>query len=173
MKLLKTITLSSVLLFFVLSFSQCSSSKKVLENAPVKVGEVYFQSWVGGVKGGGSGINVFIPIDERSQANFVLDSVYFRGKVAKLVTKTDKTLFIGRFTTASNQESDLIMTNKENGEYGNVVPSITGGFPFQLKDNECVVSYQDNSNIKYFKVENLSEKARVDYPSAPPTQTKQ
>lgn len=173
MKLIKTTFFALVSLFFALSFSQCSSSKKILESAPVTLGEVYFQSWVAGVQGGGSGINLFIPIGESSQSSMVLDSVYFRGKVAKLETKTDNTLYIGRFLTAANQQSDLKMTNEDNGEYGNVLPSSTGNFPFQLKDNECVVSYQENNNTKYFKIENISEKARVDYPSAPPTETKQ
>ena len=173
MKLLKTVTFSIVILFVLVSFSQCSSSKTLQEKAPINFGEVYFQSWVAGVEGGGSGINIFIPIKETTLGNFELDSVYFRGKVAKLETKTDKTLYIGRFSTPANQQIDIKMTNEPNGEYGNTVTALSENFPFQLKDNECVVGYKDNNQTKYYKIENISEKDRVDYPSAPPNRGEQ
>jgi hypothetical protein len=173
MKLLKAVTFSIVVLFVLMSFSQCSSSKMLQEKAPVNFGAVYFQSWVAGVQGGGSGINIFIPINEMALGSFELDSVYFRGKSAKLETKTDKTLYIGRFSTPANQQKDIKMTNDPNGEYGNAATGLTENFPFQLKDDECVVSYKDNSQTKYYKIENISEKARVEYPSAPPNRGEQ
>src|SRR5690606_41772555 len=87
MKLIKSSIFSIALLTIMTSFSQCSSSQKLQEKAPVTFGEVYFQRWNAGIQGGGSGINLFIPVMD---TNVVLDSVYFRGKSAKLETKPQR-----------------------------------------------------------------------------------
>ncbi|WP_203460467.1 hypothetical protein [Lacinutrix sp. WUR7] len=38
-------------------------------------------------------------------------------------------------------------------------------FPFQLKGNECVIIYIEDSTTKYYKIEDLIEKPRDEYPS--------
>ena len=39
-------------------------------------------------------------------------------------------------------------------------------FTFQLKDNECVIIYIEDSTTKYYKIQDLIEKRRDEYPSA-------
>ena len=147
------------------SFSQCSSSQKLQENPPVTFGEVYFQRWNAGVKDGGSGINLFIPVTDKS---VVLDSVYFRGKSAKLETKPQsKMLYIGYFKTEFNQPKDIVMSSNPLDEYNNPLLIKKEKIPFALKDSECVVSYKDGQTTKYFKIENIIEKEAINYPSAP------
>jgi len=152
--------------FIMVSFSQCSSAQKLQKNAPTALGNVYCQSWIAGVQGGGAGINIFIPIEDTS---IVLDSVYFRGKAAKLATKPQNTkLFIGRFMSDFNKPDDM------SPEFGNKkdTPKVEEKIPFELKDNQCVVSYKDGDITKYFKVENVVEKASIPRPSAPPIRNK-
>lgn len=173
MKLFKPALFAFIILFVVASFSQCSSSKELQEKGPITFGKVYYQAWVAGIEGGGSGINIFIPVEETALAHIKLDSVYFRGKVSKLETKTDDRLYVGRFSTPANQQKDIKMTNEPYGEYGNTATGLSENFPFQLKNDECVVSYKDNSQTKYYKIENITEKARVEYPSAPPNPNEQ
>jgi hypothetical protein len=131
------------------SFSQCASTMKLQKEAPTIFGEVYCQSWVAGVKGGGSGTNIFI---ETQSNDLVLDSVYFRGKVSKLETKPgNKRLFIGRFLSTSNTEKynfESTSSDKGNDE----------DFPFTLVDSECVVSYTIDGKINYFKLGNIIER---------------
>ena len=147
------------------NFSQCSSSQKLQEKAPAMFGDVYFQRWNAGVQGGGSGINLFIPV---ADTNIVLDSVYFRGKSAKLETKpTDTSLYVGRFKTEFNQPKDIVMSSNPLDEYNNPLPIQKEKIPFTLKDSECVVSYKDGQTTKYFKIENIIEKEAINYPSAP------
>ena len=163
--------LANLILFtFVLTcFTQCSSAQKLEKEIPFKIGSAYFQNWVAGIEGGGSGINIFIPIEGKSQDRIELDSVYFRGKASKLETKPNNPdLFIGRFSTVFNQKRDLIMSNKPNAEYGNEAQKINIKIPFDLKDDECVVSYKEGNKIKYFRIVNVVEKRPVQYPSAPP-----
>ena len=166
MKTLKTILFSLLMLIVVASFSQCSTIKKLEKQAPLNIGEVYCQKWISGVEGGGSGLNIFIPTRDTS---IELDSVYFRGKATKLETKPqNKSLYIGRFVSNVNQKKDLIMSNEPYAEYGNKMPIKTQNIPFELKENECVISYKAGKTIKYFKIGNIIEKELIPYPSAPP-----
>ena len=148
------------------SFSQCSSTKKIQNKAPLILGQVYCQAWIAGIEGGGAGLNIFIPTENTS---IELDSVYFRGKVAKLEVKNQNgTIYIGRFISDFNKKKDLIMSNKPNAEFGNEMPNISKKIPFELKDNECVISYKKGKTTKYFKVDNVVEKDLIPYPSSPP-----
>ena len=147
------------------SFSQCSSAKKIQEKAPLVLGQVYCQSWIAGIEGGGAGLNVFIPVEDNS---IILDSVYFRGKATKLEIKSlNETIYIGRFISDLNKKKDIVMSSEPTAEYGNKMPIITEKIPFELKDNECVISYKEGKTTKYFKVDNVVEKELIPYPSAP------
>ena len=145
--------------------SQCSSAQILQKSPPLQLGECYYQSWIAGVEGGGSGTNIYIPII--SNVNKIeLDSVYFQGKVVKLEFKNEL-LAIGRFTTDLNQKKDLIMSNEPYAEYGNEVnQTILKQWP-SLKDSQCVISYKEGSKTKYFMIDNLSKKPLLAYPSAP------
>lgn len=166
MKIIKKTIKIMLMLIAMVSFSQCSSSKKTQNSAPFEIGEAYYQKWIAGVKGGGSGINIFIPIISNPN-NVMLDSVYFRGKQSKIET-VNKTLFIGRFKTATNTKKDIVMSSEPYAEYGNKAPSFTKKSPFKLNDDECVVSYIINNKVKYLKISNNFKKEHKIYQSAPP-----
>ena len=99
MEVIKNISKALLILLVMASFSKCSTTKKLQNSAPFEIGEVYYQYWTAGVKGGGSGFNLFIPI-ESSSIDITLDSVYFRGEQSKLES-TDQTLFVGHFKIQS------------------------------------------------------------------------
>ena len=161
-KLIGLITLSLIMT----SFSQCSSAQKLQEKAPTNFGQVYCQTWVAGVRGGGSGINIFIPVTNFSVK---IDSVYFRGKKAKLNIESDnKMVFVGRIKTDLNNEQHDVMVNSEvKEEQKEEAPKET--IPFELQNNECVVSYIDNGAVKYYKIENVVDKPLTSYPMQPRT----
>lgn len=166
MKIISNMLLLSIIF---ISFTNCSSAQKLEKETPFKIESAYFQSWVAGIEGGGSGINIFISTEDLSQKKIDLDSVYFRGKASKFETKPIKPYsFIGRFSTPFNQKRDLIMSNKPNAEYGNEAPQPNFKIPFKIKDDECVISYKEGNKTKYFKIEKVVEKKSIQYPSAPP-----
>ena len=171
MKGLNRIFILILMSFIMLSFSQCSSAQRLQKKAPTTFGEVYCQSWIGGIEGAGSGINIFIPIED---ASIVLDSVYFRGKVEKLVTKPQNAkLYIGYFMSDFNQPNDaMIGTGDDKNAPNKEQPKTDAKIPFELKENECVVSYKDGEATKYFKLENVIEKESIPRPSAPPNRNK-
>lgn len=155
-----------LLALIMTSFSQCSSAQKSQDKAPTKFGEVYCEEWVAGAVGAGSGINIYIPVTDFS---IKLDSVYFRGKTAKLnIESGNDKVFIGRIKTDINTEKrDLLMNSDSKKEYGNKPPELNKQILFELNRNECVVSYLDNNVVKYFKIENVIDKPLTSYPMAP------
>lgn len=166
MKLLKKLTFLFLMLFIMSSFSQCKSIQTLQDERPLEIGEVYYQHWVAGVKGGGSGVNLFIPI-ESNKNDIVLDSVYFKGKQVKLEFKNN-TMYVGRFASKVNQKKGIIMSSDPLAEYGNPVPEIPKKIPFKLEDSECVISYKKGSKTLYFKISNIIKKESENYPTAPP-----
>lgn len=146
------------------SFSQCSSSKKLQKNTPEGIGQVYCQSWVAGVEGGGSGLDIYIPVTDTELA---LDSVYFRGKAAKLEFKKEAMMFVGRYPSEFNKKKDMVMSQDPKEEYGNEMPVIDKPIPFELQENECVISLIEADKTKYFKITDVVEKQALAYPSAP------
>lgn len=146
---------------FMISFSQCSSVKELQTEAPISVGDVYCQSWVAGIEGGGGGLNIFIPTTDKS---IIFEQVYFRGKIATLETK--KGLYIGRFKNETNQPKDIVLNEKINKDKTTEV--IKEKIPFTLLKNECVVSYKDGKEIKYFKIMDVQERETQNLYSAPP-----
>lgn len=149
--LFKNITFPFLIVTF---FLQCSSAQKLQENVSFKVEQPYFQNWIAGVKHGGSGINIFIPVTNL-KTNIALDSLYFRGHKVLLETKPNNpNLFIGRILTEANQNEDFSTKTEEE-------------IPFDLKENEAVIIYTENDKKKYYKIKNIKEKLEQDYPGIP------
>ncbi|OYX28392.1 MAG: hypothetical protein B7Z06_01780 [Flavobacteriales bacterium 32-35-8] len=134
--------------FMMVSFYHCSSTKMLRNHAPFEIDEVYYQE-------SNSGTNVYISIKSNPN-NIILDSIYFKGKQAKL--EQENNLFVGRFTSNIIQKQDIIMSNEPYAEYGNKIPKLPEKSTFALKDNECVVSYKEDNSIKYFKIKNVIQK---------------
>ena len=149
----------------MVSFSQCSTAQKLQDTAPAKLGQAYCQTWVAGIQGGGSGINIFIPIED---ATMVLDSVYFRENAAKLEVKPQENgrLFVGRITTSFNSHNEPTL-NGSDSMAKKEVKTQTSKIPFELKEDECVISYTEGTTVKYFKITNVVEKASTPMMSAP------
>jgi len=150
----------------MVNFSNCASTQKLEKSLPLTIGEVYYQDWVAGIQGGGSGYNIFIPVLDNPKS-ITLDSVYFKGKQAKLELN-DNAVFIGRFKTTLNEKQDIIMSNEPFAEYGNKVPKLPQKTPFDLKDDACVISYKQGNILKYYKILNVLKKEPKIYPSAKP-----
>ena len=47
-------------------------------------------------------------------------------------------------------------------------PEAPADYPFKLKDNECVVAYNENGKAKYFKITKITEFAGTYYENGPP-----
>lgn len=154
-KSLQPILLVLLLLMVIMSSFQCSSRKNKITtavnnqiefqlNPPIHITEVNFQNWASGLQEGGSGINIHI-LASNIDTTIVLDSIYFRGLKAKIVPH--KMNFFAR-----------LIRPKVKSKYK---------FPFNLKENECVISYTQAHQSYYYKVYNLIEKQAQYYPKPP------
>jgi len=166
MKSLKRISSLIVMLVLMASFSQCSSAQKLQKKAPIEFGEVYAQKWVAGVKGGGSGITIFIPVEDTSVS---LDSVFFRGQKAKLeFINGDQALYVGRFSTNFDQHKDIILSSDMKEESKNRLPKLKEEMPFEFNDDECIVTYRKGDKTMYYKISNIKMEEPLHYPGARP-----
>ncbi len=140
MKILKNLVFFILIQVSFIALYQCVSMPKLEKETPFTVETVYYQKWNAGIKEGGSGVNVYIEINDTL---IDLDSLYFRGQVAKLQSNTkDSLLYIGRLKS-------------------NVT---TSSWPFQIQDDECVMSYLEHDKVHYFKISNIKEHKPLNYP---------
>ncbi|MDO5972551.1 hypothetical protein [Flavivirga jejuensis] len=160
---IKTLFTRLGFLGLLIGYTQCASTQKLENKLPLEIGDVYYQHWVAGVKGGGSGYNLFIPIQSNPKS-IVLDSLYFKGQQVKLELKRTS-VFVGRFISEANQKQDIIMSRDPLEEYGNSVPEPSKKTAFKLNDTECVVSYKKGDKTLYYKISNITKKTSTKYPS--------
>lgn len=164
MSILKQISVFFLLVVFTISFSQCSSTKHTMEVSETITIEntaqpkAYYQKWVAGVQGGGSGMDVVI--HKSLVGDKKLDSVYFRNKAVALEQKNNN--FIGYFKGDANH-----FVHEENTTSQENIIENTEDFPFNLAQNEAVISYTKGTTVKYIKLEGLLKKQSPDYPKAP------
>lgn len=167
---------NSVLIALVVCFSQCSSSQKAMKvNKTITVKQtqatdVYYQHWIAGVQGGGSGTNVFVA---QSVLNDIVPvEAFFRNSISVIepVKQHGKIYFVGRFKGTANQTKDYIMDGEAKQEHQNTIdskPKQKRPFPFDLADDELVLSYKKDNAINFLKLKGIQEKPLQAYPSAP------
>ena len=161
MKTIKIIRISSIIVI-LLGFLQCGGSTLV-KNPILKVEKVFYNNWVGGLPGV-SGTKVEIHIEDVSEVIFV--ALYFQGKRTKVeVSKIEKfTRIIAHFSTSRRKNRNLILDADITKELENTLPSLEE-FPFQLKENEAMLSYKKENKTVYFKIENIKKVQSIPFPS--------
>ena len=144
-------------ILMALTFAQCKTMK-FDKNPPFTITGATYNNWVGG-QPGVSGIKVLIGYT--SEKEIVFESVYFANKTTKAESATNegKTYIVGNIDT-STRDKELTLHSDSKEELNNQLPEKK--FPFELQENEAVVSYKDGDKTKYFKIENLKQ-TKTDY----------
>jgi len=138
-----------------MSFSQCSSAQ-FDKKAPVTITDTFYKNWVGGVPGV-TGILITIRA-KVPKTDILFDSIYFNNKMVKLKSEVQKNELIltGNFTVSSKTDRIIMHANPKE-EFGNKPPNISNKIPFELQDNEAVISYIINSRKRYYKLSNIKK----------------
>ena len=150
-----------ILLFFsaflvIFSFSNCANGKQLQEEPPKAVQQAYYTTWTGGVKGAGSGFNLFIPV--AADEELTMDTVYFRGRKGILEKlPSEDNLYVARFKDPEKSR-DFVMHEDPKMEYGNKLPVKIENIPFELEEGEAVVRYTKNGVEKFFRIKNIEKK---------------
>lgn len=160
MKLFKKTVNVSLMLAIFCSFFNCAVQKESVSNQPkvlfqekpvFQLNEANFQEWYAGINVGGTGFNVFLS-NIANDENVILESVYFRNLVGTLVKDNGKYAAI-----LKNQSTD----------YTWQYPVKPADYPFDLTPDECVVSYKENGETKFYKIASITEKAGTYYENGP------
>ena len=141
---------------FLIALFSCASSKsndKKLHLTEIK--EAYYQKWVAGLEGGGSGINFYVILEKTLDNEITLISVQFHGQKA-LFEKTSETEYVAKMHSG---QKDLIIDENPEKEYGNQSAIIN------LKSNEAILTFHKNGETFTKKVENVKEKPIIAFPS--------
>lgn len=154
---MKTIKIFSLILV-IIGFSQCGSAK-FDKNPPFEITSAVVQNWYGGQQDI-QGKNLKIAYTSNKTIQF--DSVFFDKRSTDLQVKNtnESKMVVGYFR--SEEKQDLILDENPVKELQNAVP-ILQKVPFQLKENEAVISYTIKGEKKYFKIMVIKEKD-VDIP---------
>jgi len=155
MKLLKRACLALVFTGIIAATLQCASSKEVIvfeKPTSFKVKSVYFQEWYAGIKVGGTGVNVFVPVVNKHK-DISIDSIYFRNLKGKLIIKDDRY---------------FALLKNDSPHYNFKRTAKSHDYPFTLNDKECAISYTENGETKYLKIFNIREMEGVYYENGPP-----
>lgn len=137
------------------AFFGCASKVKAQNEAPFKVLESTYTNSVGEQP---DMVITTLKITINNK-DIQLDSVYFRNNGASLkrVDSFENSLFTGSFTTSTTPH-DYILDSDPKQEFGNK-PSVTvSKLPFEIKENEAVVSYFYKDKINYYKISEVKEK---------------
>ena len=153
---MKPFFLSFSALLVVFSFSSCANGKQLQEEPPKAVQQAYYTTWTGGVKGAGSGFNLFVPV--AANAKIELDTVYFRGRKGVLEkVASEENLYVARFKNPGKSK-DFVMHEDPKKEFGNELPVRIEKIPFELEEGEAVVRYTKDGNEKFFRIRNIEKR---------------
>lgn len=153
-----TFTIISIFIF------SCNSNKMVLqENPPFNIVEASFQKWFGGTPEAGKGIHFNVKFSSISEA-LLIEKIYFRGK-EEILKQNSKNPNEYLATYVDKPKEDVVLDSNLTKEMNNPRPSLVSEIPFELKANEAVIQYQKGTKTFYYKMENITEKEGVAYPT--------
>jgi len=151
---------SKLITFFLsIVLLSCGISKTNIQKleGQTQIKEVYSQSWVAGVRGGGAGINVFINLNSPFEHGLVLEKIQFKNYEASF-EKVNELSYIARIDTGQNKLKD-IEVESTNEEVTVEDPKIN------LKEKQAILFFK-KEGIEYYKiVENVEEREMIAYPS--------
>jgi hypothetical protein len=161
--------ISMVIVLFAF-FSSCTSQKKLTMKTPFVLGEATYQPWTGGMKASGKGVKLEI-LTSDIEENVVFEQIYFQGNISPLHSEGDK--LTANMKIDSGKKPDMVMHSDSVQEVGNQPPPLKEGkvdFPFEINDDEAVISYTKKGKRKYAKVVGMKKLKPLIYPAAKPNE---
>ena len=130
---------------------------------PISFTKTYYQNWVGG-RPGSSGILITL-ISDNAFKNIVFDSIYFNKNAVKLESQLtgDKLIVTGNFKQINPKDRNLILSADPKEEFGNKPPKKKYKIPFELNDNEAIISYFKKDKKRYFKLSDIQKEKTLYY----------
>lgn len=135
--------------------TSCESKLKIENQSVLSFKQSYYHRWTSGIKGGGSGIDIFLVLKsgvDLKENDVLVDGVYFQGFYTALKFHAPNKLQ-GVIITKENLGDSfdtLGGTSKRNESEKKIDENIE--VPFQLENDEAVISYKEKGIQKFFKI---------------------
>ncbi len=161
-----------ILPLILFSFVQCCPTKNGFQKgAPFAIASSFYQEWVGG-QADVSDLTLQIHL-ENVKDGVQPEFIYFKNKKEKIAVKkveNGRVIWVTNFsdTNKNTLKKDVIMHADSKKEFGNTPPEILTNFPFEIGENEAVISYQYKGKLAYYKLTELTQKETLFYPAAKP-----
>lgn len=143
----------------------CSSQKSLESNPPFTVIQPVVEYWSGGREESGYGMRFEARWNPADPSAVAVDSLFFRGRMLKLQVTDTETGFLltGNHTQPRPDKADYIMHGDSLKEVGNQPPlplPSDRAFPFDLKEDEAVISYRIKGDGRkyYTRISGVREK---------------
>lgn len=140
-----------ILLLVIFNFDS-SNAQEENQEVPFVLESPYFENWVSGIKEGGSGFIIYLPIKKDRNIEVTLDEVYFKNERIKLELHNNDSVYIGKHTN-----SDFLAKKKH-------IQNAQKKTSFNLKGNQCMIIYTYQNKTKYLKLDRLPEKVNFRVP---------
>lgn len=128
-------------------FWGCKPIKQEKAKSDFQIGKVYYTETSASPL---TTITIYIPVQQLPN-NVIPDSVFFKGREAKLQLESNL-VYKGQLLPSATNKTDIVMSSNPNAEFGNMKPAKANKrFP-DLTNTECVVSYKEESKTQYIKV---------------------
>ena len=142
-------------LFFATTLISCSSTETIVQENNLSAS---YETWVAGVRGGGSGINFYVDLKTELSKEIELKKVIFRGYEVPF-EKQDALHFIARIKTEGNQQ-------KFDGDDSQIYTSPKNALT--LAENEAILIFLKNGKEIRQTIKEVKEKPMLLYPSTKP-----
>ncbi|MBP9849388.1 MAG: hypothetical protein KBC58_08105 [Flavobacterium sp.] len=144
-----------VLLALLILVTSCSSQEKIIKESTISAS---YETWVAGVRGGGSGINFYLELKSELPSNVELKKVIFRGYEVSF-EKQDNLHFQAMIKTSGNQQ-------KFEGDDSQIITSPKNALT--LAENEAILIFLKSGKEIRQTIKEVKEKPMLLYPSAKP-----
>lgn len=133
-----------------------TANKMLADDFPGEIQSVYFQGWVSGVRGGGSGTDFYIELAQPLPEGVEFSHLYFRDK-REPITQINKTLYVATFPNDGNNGNEDILLSK-NKTIVNAVHSL------RVDDMQAILAYYEDNVLKLHVLSELKEIFPLEYP---------
>ena len=142
-------------IFFATTLISCKTTETIVQESNLTTS---YETWVAGVRGGGSGINFYVDLKTELSEEIELKKVIFRGYEVPF-EKQDTLHFIARIKTEGNQQ-------KFDGDDSQIYTSPKNALT--LAENEAILIFLKKGKEIRQTIKEVKEKPMLLYPSAKP-----
>lgn len=144
-----------LILFVSATLISCNSTETIAQENNLSAS---YETWVAGVRGGGSGVNFYVNLKTELSEEIELKKVIFRGYEVPF-EKQDALHFIARIKTEGNQQ-------KSDGDESQIYTSPKNALT--LAENEAILIFLKNGKEIRQTIKEVKEKPMLQYPSTKP-----